>query len=82
MIKQWSATWAVIALSSGEAETKAITKGAVEGLYLKHLLQQQGFIVDIVLHSDASAAIGACNRIAGHGATESPVVRTVAWNST
>ena len=49
-------------LSSGEAETKAITKGAVKALQMKHFFEQQGYEGEIVLHSDASAAIGACGR--------------------
>lgn len=40
-----------------------MTKGAVEGLYFKHLLEQQGYTIEIVIRSDASAAIGAANRL-------------------
>ena len=63
LLKHWSSTQPTQSLSSGEAETKAITKGTVEALYMKHLLEQQGFEVEIVIHSDASAAIGTCNRL-------------------
>ena len=63
LLKQWSSTQATQSLSSAEAETKALTKGAIEGLYLKHLLEQQGFEVEIVIYTDASAALGAANRL-------------------
>ena len=63
LLKHWSSTQPTQSLSSGEAETKAITKGAIEALYLKHLLEQQGFEVEIVIHTDASAALGAANRL-------------------
>lgn len=63
LLKHWASTQATHSLSSGEAEAKALTKGAVEGLYMKHLLEQQGYIVDLLLRSDASAAIGAANRL-------------------
>ena len=35
----------------------------VQALHMKHLLAQQGYEVEIVFHSDASAAIGAYNRL-------------------
>ena len=63
LIKHWSCTQPTQSLSSGEAETKAVTKGAVEALYLKHLLGQQGFEVSVVIHTDASAALGVFNRL-------------------
>ena len=40
-----------------------MTKSSIESLYMKHLLEQQGYEVEIVLHSDASAAIGASQRL-------------------
>jgi hypothetical protein len=63
LLRHWSSTQATQSLSSAEAETKALTKSAIESLYMKHLLEQQGFEVEIVLHSDASAAIGAAQRL-------------------
>ena len=42
LLKHWSSTQATPSLSSGEAETKAVTKGVIEGLYMKDLLAQQG----------------------------------------
>ena len=63
LLKHWGSTQATQSLSCAEAETKGLTKSAVETLYMKHLLEQQGYEVEIVLHSDASAAIGASNRL-------------------
>ena len=63
LLRRWSSTQATYSLSSGESEAKALTKGAVEGLYMNHLLEQQGYHVDIVMLSDASAAIGAAKRL-------------------
>ena len=34
-------TQATVSLSSGESEAKAITKGCIESLYVKHLLEHQ-----------------------------------------
>ena len=63
LIRHWSSTQATQSLSSAEAETKALTKSSIEALYMKHLLEQQGYEVEVVLHSDASAAIGASQRL-------------------
>ena len=63
LLRHWSSTQATQSLSSAEAETKALTKSSIESLYMKHLLEQQGYEVEIVLHSDASAAIGASQRL-------------------
>ena len=40
-VRQWSVTQATISLSSAESEAKAITKGCIEALYVKHLLEHQ-----------------------------------------
>ncbi len=63
ILRQWSSTQATPSLSSGDAETKAITKGAVEGLHLKHILSQQGREIEIEILSDSSAALGAVRRL-------------------
>ena len=63
LLKHWSSTQATASLSSGEAETKSVTKGAIEGLYMKHLLAQQGVEVEIEILTDATAAIGAVKRL-------------------
>jgi len=63
VLRHWSVTQATISLSSGEAEVKGITRGAIEGLYVKHLLEQQQHHVDIEIKTDASAALAMCNRL-------------------
>ena len=63
LLKHWAATQATVSLSSGESEAKAITKGCVEGLYIKHLLEQQGCQVEIELQTDSSAAKGCMGRL-------------------
>ena len=62
LIKHWSATQTVIALSSGEAELSGITKGAAHGLGFQSLAKDMN--IDLKLHvlSDAVAAIGICKR--------------------
>ena len=39
--RHWSVTQATISLSSAESEAKAITKGCIEALCVKHLLEHQ-----------------------------------------
>ena len=53
---------AVLALSSGESELGAVVKSAAEGLGLQSCLADFGYEVDLVLRSDATAAIGMCRR--------------------
>ena len=36
-VRHWSVTQATVSLSSAESEAKAITKGCIEALYVKHL---------------------------------------------
>ena len=36
-VRHWSLTQATVSLSSAESEAKAITKGCIEALYVKHL---------------------------------------------
>ena len=40
-VRHWSGTQATVSLSSAESEAKAITKGCIEALYVKHLLEHQ-----------------------------------------
>ena len=40
-VRHWSVTQATVSLSSTESEAKAITKGCIEALYVKHLLEHQ-----------------------------------------
>ena len=61
-IKQWSKTQSTLALSSGEAELSGIAAGAAQAIGPQTILRDLGFNVKIVLHSDATAAIGIARR--------------------
>ena len=62
-VKAWSATQAVLALSSGEAEFYALVKTASQGLGLKAMLKDYGIKVERVgIKTDASAAKGIAMR--------------------
>ena len=65
MIKSWSSSQAVIALSSGEAEYYALVKSASVGTGVESMLGDLGMKYEdkITLKSDASAAIGIANRV-------------------
>jgi len=58
LIKSWSSTQQVIALSSGEAELYSLTKGAAQTLGLIAMAKGLGVTMDGTLHTDASAALG------------------------
>ena len=58
LLKTWSTTQSVIALSSGEAEYYGLVKGASQGLGLKAMLQEAGVVTKVVIKTDASAAKG------------------------
>ena len=58
----WSSTQGVVALSSGEAELYALTKGAAHTLGVLSLAMGFGMCLDARIYSDASAAIGMVNR--------------------
>lgn len=60
--KTWSTTQAVVALSSGEAELYALTKGASTALGLSSLAADFGLELHLKIHTDASAAIGIVHR--------------------
>ena len=62
MIKSWSKTQTVVALSSGEAEYYGMVKGASEGLGLQAVLKDFGIDCSITVKSDASAAVAIANR--------------------
>ena len=63
LLKTWSKTMAIIALSSGEAELGAVARGLAEGLGLRSVLADFGIEVDLEVLSDATAAIGMCRRL-------------------
>jgi len=71
MIKSWSSTQPVIALSSGEAEYYAIVKGSSVGMGVKSMLIDWDVLTtintmhsseDIKVNTDSSAARGICHR--------------------
>ena len=64
VIRTWSATQNVIALSSGEAEYYGLVKAAGHGIGMRHLLCDLGYtrIEKVQILTDASAAIGIGSR--------------------
>ena len=62
LIKSWSSTQSVVALSSGEAEYYGMVKGASVALGLQSVLKDFNIDCGITLKSDASAAIAISNR--------------------
>ena len=62
LLKAWSRTQTLIALSSGESELAAVTKAAAEALGVQSVLADFGLTVKLEVHSDATAAIGICKR--------------------
>ena len=62
LIKSWSSTQSVVALSSGEAEYYGMVKGASVALGLQSVLKDFNIECSITLKSDASAAIAISNR--------------------
>ena len=62
MIKTWSSTQNVIALSSGEAEYYGLVKAGAQSLGSKGMLKEMGVDAGIKLRTDASAAKGIATR--------------------
>ena len=62
ILKWWSKTQPTIALSSGEAELAALVKSTSEGLGMVAAMEEWGIKVDLVVKSDAVAAIGMVKR--------------------
>ena len=62
LLKHWSSTQKVLALSSGEAELAGILKGTSEGMGLRSLAQDLGIVVTLHIRTDSTAAIGICRR--------------------
>ena len=54
VVKAWSSTQTVIALSTGEAELYALNKAAAQALGLQSLLRDLGIELDIRIHTDAT----------------------------
>jgi len=61
-IKGYSTTQATVALSSGEAELYAMTKGASQALGIISLAADFGIVLSGMIHCDAAAALGIVNR--------------------
>ena len=62
LVKSWSTTQALIALSSGEAELYGVVRASAEGLGLQSLLKDLGVEADVRVLADASAALGVVQR--------------------
>ena len=62
MLKWWSKTQPTLALSSGEAELAAIVRSTSEGLGLLSIMTEFNIQADLVIKSDAVAAIGIVRR--------------------
>ena len=62
IIKTWSNTQSVVALSSAEAELTGICKGATISLGLQSLCNDLGLHCSLQIFSDSTAAIGICRR--------------------
>ena len=62
VLKWWSKTQPTLALSSGEAELAAIVRSTSEGLGLISIMSEFDIQADLVVKSDAVAAIGIVKR--------------------
>ena len=62
MIKGWSSTQNVIALSSGEAEFYAMVKAASQLIGLRTMMQDWGILQKAKMITDATAAMGMAQR--------------------
>ena len=62
LIKSWSKTQTVVALSSGEAKYYGMVKGASEALGLQAMLKDFNIDCSRTVKSDASAAVSIANR--------------------
>ena len=62
VLKWWSKAQPTIALSSGEAELAAMVKATSEGLGMLAIMPEFGIKADLVIKSDAIAAIGIVRR--------------------
>ena len=62
VVKSWSSTQAIVALSSGEAEYYGMVKGASMALGIQSMLADLGVEVTVRVRTDASAAKGIASR--------------------
>ena len=56
LLKSWSSTQQNVALSSVEAESYGVVKGASIGLGFQSMLKGIGLVMPLVVHTDSSAA--------------------------
>ena len=63
LIRHWSSTQSTVALNSGEAELGGLTRGAAQGIGLRAIANDLGFNYSIMLHTDATAAMGMSRRL-------------------
>ena len=63
MIKSWSSTQSVVALSSGESEYYGLVKGVSEALGIRSVLADWRQVKEINVWTDSSAAKGIANRV-------------------
>ena len=62
LVKHWSKKQTTISLSSGESELHGIAQGMAQSLGIQSLMADMGWRLPIVVHSDATAAIGIARR--------------------
>ena len=62
VLKGWSKTQSLIALSSGESELYATLRAAAEALGIMSMMKDLGYSVKGEVWSDASAALGIIHR--------------------
>ena len=62
VIKAWSTTQTVVALSSAEAELTGLCRGGSAAIGLQSLCADLGLKISLRLHSDSTAALGVCRR--------------------
>ena len=65
-LKHWCQSQSCVSLSSGEADTRAVVKGLIEGLYISNIMNEIGMEHKLVVFTDSSASIGHCARL-GNG---------------
>ena len=63
LIKSWSSNQQIVALSSGEAELYALTKGAAQTLGIVSMARDMGDSLRAVVRSDSSAALAISQRV-------------------
>ena len=62
LLQHWSTTQTTVALSSGEAELSGICRGASRGIGVRSIARDLGLELNLIVHTDATAAIGICRR--------------------